>query len=242
MTLKELVSAARVEIEKGEGADRGVLAELVGKMEPQVVRDQAALARLEKRSLVVGDRSPEEVAKVFQDFEDLKNAVEELRAASEEKDRRLEKVAKERAVSEKGLADALAGEKSAVARLVLDNGLTAELLRANVKASLIPAAKALIREKGILSIESEGDIRRAVATLKREGKESRVELAAYITEFAASDEGKEFVQAPANSGGGASEARGAGAVQGKVMREEVFAALPPKEKARFMAEKGALVA
>jgi hypothetical protein len=247
MTLKEMVGAARAEVGKGEEADRAVLAELLGKMEQQVVRDQAATARLEKRSLAVGDRSPEEVAKLFSDFEELKLSSEELRSASEAKDRKLESFAKERASSEKALSEALSGERSAVARLVLDTGLTSELMKANVKPSLIPAAKALIREKGILSIESEGDVRRAVATLKADGKESRMDLGAYVAQFAASDEGKEFVQAAANSGsgsGGASdarEARGAGEPSGKTMREGAFAALAPKEKARFIAEKGTVL-
>jgi hypothetical protein len=247
MTLKEMIGAARAEIEKGDEADKAVLADLFGKMEPQIARDQAAFARLEKKSLAVGDRSPEEVATLFADFEDLKVSTEELRAASEEKDRKLEKLAKERMASEKLLADALSGEKMAVARLVLDNGLTAELMRANVKPSLIPAAKALIREKGILSIESEGDIRKAVATMKLDGKESRMELGAYVAQFAASDEGKEFVQAAANAGSGASgasdarEARGAGEATGKTMKEDAFAALAPKEKARFIAEAGTVL-
>jgi len=50
-----------------------------------------------------------------------------------------------------------------VNRLLLDAGLTNELSKANIKPSMLAAAKALIREKGILSIEGEKDVRTAVA-------------------------------------------------------------------------------
>lgn len=97
---------------------------------------------------------------------------------------------------------ALTSERSAVSRLVLENGLTEELTKAGIKKELLPAARAYLRERGALSVESEGDIRKAVAIIKDKAGDRKVSIDAYVKEFASSDEGKAFIPAEANQGSG----------------------------------------
>jgi hypothetical protein len=64
-------------------------------------------------------------------------------------------------------------------------------------------------------------------------------LSEFVKEWAAGDEGKHFVQAPANNGGGATGGSGAG-TQGKVMPRSQFDALPPQQRADFAKAGGKL--
>jgi len=82
------------------------------------------------------------------------------------------------------------GEKEgALTKLVIDDGLNNALISANVKKELLPAVKALLRGQAQLV----GD--KAMVGDKA--------LADFMTEWA-STEGKAYIEAPQNSGGGAS--------------------------------------
>lgn len=78
--------------------------------------------------------------------------------------------------------------------LLIDNGLKEQLIKANVKKEFIPAVEALLRGKVSLA-DLDGTLSAVV-----DGKR----LNDFIGEWAKSDEGKAFVLAPENSGGGAS--------------------------------------
>lgn len=129
-------------------------------------------------------------------------------------------------------------ESAANHRLLVDNGLTDALNRAGIRKEFLPAARALLKEQGIISVEAEGDVRRAVAKTA-DGK--AVPLEEYVTKhFALSDEGKAFIPAEGNSGGGS----GGPARQGgtsKTMSMAEHQALDPKDQARFFADGGSLV-
>ncbi|MCJ7807174.1 MAG: hypothetical protein MUP73_00390, partial [Dehalococcoidia bacterium] len=102
------------------------------------------------------------------------------------------KQAKEqKALLEKAHAD-LQSESGFTSKLLLDNGLTDALVKAGVSAPYLPAVKAMLSSQAKITVE--GDIRKAVIGDK--------DLGAYITDWATSDDGKHYVQAPANSGGG----------------------------------------
>jgi len=143
---------------------------------------------------------------------------------------------------ETSLTKSLEQEKAAVSRLLLDAGLTNELSKNNVKPSLLAAAKALIREKGILQIVGENDVRKAVARIQRNGAETTCELSEWVKDFLASDEGKEFVAAKANSGGGAGEPVASGRTgDGSSMSSKKFWGMPARERAAFMAQGGTIL-
>lgn len=137
----------------------------------------------------------------------------------------------------KGLSEKLAAEQSAVVRMTVEDGLTKGLTELGItKPAMVAAARALLKEKGILNVKTDGDVRKAVATLKKDGKDQEMDLAAYLKDWAASDEGKEFVPAPNNGGSGdGGRRREAGA---KSMSRTEFDGMSPKAKHEFAMSGG----
>jgi hypothetical protein len=230
-----------MELEK-ESLDKDALLELVERIEPLAIRDYGRIRKLQKRTEALAGKSPEEVEGIFAQLDVLKQELEKQKGIAGEKDKLLETKTAEGAEREKGLSEALSKEKQAIERLVLDAGITSELAKANVKTSLLSAAKALIREKGIIRVEEDGVGRRAVAIEDREGKPLKRELSDWMKEFLSSDEGKEFISAKANTGSGAHEASGSGGGrQENSMKSAAFWALGPKERAGFITGGGTLL-
>jgi len=131
-----------------------------------------------------------------EDFAKLEQVNAELVAKLAETTGLLKKTTKER---DDSIAIAQV-ELTANHKLLVDNGLTEALTKAGIRKELLPAARALLKEQGIISVESEGDVRRAVAKLT-DGK--LLPLEEYVSKhFAVSDEGKAFIPADGNSGGG----------------------------------------
>jgi len=124
---------------------------------------------------------------------------------------------------------ALEAETGYVSKLLIDNGLTDALLKAGVKPEMSKAVKAMLA--GQVSLKVEGDKRLAVVGDKALGD--------FVTEWAQSDEGKHFVAAPANQGGGANGgAQGAG--KSKVMARAAYEQLQPEQKMAFIKDGGKL--
>lgn len=161
-------------------------ADLLGKLKKKDDGEGGKVAELESKI----DDLTEQLAKTTRDSEKVRKALEKERDDF------------------KALA---ANEQTAVSRLVLDNGLTEALTKAGVRKELLPAARALLKEQGILSVKSDGDVRKAVAKLAKDGKEEELTLEDYITKhFVASESGKAFIPASGNSGAGAGGNGGAG--------------------------------
>lgn len=124
-------------------------------------------------------------------------AVEKLERKIEEQDAQLTTANKEvkRLTGELGkTSKALEGESGFTQKLLIDNGLSDALVKSGVSnPTRLKASIAMLR--GQVKVVAEGDVRKAMVGDK--------ELGAFVTEWAASDEGKEFVTAKENSGGGA---------------------------------------
>lgn len=241
ITLKDITARIKAELQKGEAANREEILQLIERIEPFAARDWARIKKLERRTEAMAGKSPEEIEKSLEELEALKGELGQHKNLLGEKDKILEAQGKESSERLKALQDELEAERLAVERLVLDAGVTSELMNANAKGSLMGAAKALIREKGILRIEKDGTARRAVAVEMKEGKEMKRELSEWMKEFLSSEEGKEFVTARPNSGSGAQEGR-AGAEGGKEgMHPETFWAMPAKERAAYMSKGGTIL-
>lgn len=112
----------------------------------------------------------------------------------------LEKITKQSKSEAEKLSKALSEKDSALQRYLIDGGLSDALAKAGVAPQFMDAAKALLRQNA--AIKSEGEEIKAVMGDK--------ELSAAIAEWAASDQGKHFVAAPKNSGGGAPGSNGSG--------------------------------
>ena len=121
-------------------------------------------------------------------------------------------------------------ESNFVQRLLIDNGLSDAMTTAKIKPELLKAAKALFASQAQVKID--GENRSAVIGDKP--------LSEAISLWAASDEGKHFIAAPANGGGG-SHASGGGQSIGKQTTRAQFDNLSPKERMSFAKEGGKIV-
>lgn len=103
-----------------------------------------------------------------------------------------QKAAKEATKAAETAANQLKAESGFTQKLLIDNGLTDALVKAGVAAPYINAAKSMFA--GQAKIEAEGE--------NRVAKIGDKALQDFVKEWAGSDEGKFFIQAPQNGGGG----------------------------------------
>lgn len=132
------------------------------------------------------------------------------------------KASKDQAKLLKQAQDALVSESGFTQKLLLDNGLTEALVKAGVASQFLPAVKAMLGTQG--KIVAEGDVRKALIGDK--------DLTEFVSSWATSDEGKHYISAPANGGGGASGGTGNGSGQ-KVWTREKFDASSHFERSEF---------
>jgi hypothetical protein len=113
-----------------------------------------------------------------------------------------QKSAKESVKTLETLQGQLKAETGFTQKLLIDNGLTDELVKNGVAPQFLPAVKAMFA--GQAQIVAEGDTRTA-----KIGDKS---VSDFVKAWAVSDDGKHFVKAPENSGGG-SQGSGNGTTQ-----------------------------
>lgn len=110
----------------------------------------------------------------------------------------LTKATKDSAKTIETLQSSLSEKDGALQSYLIDNGLNDAMLKAGIKPEFMSAAKAMLKANTKVTAEN--------------GQYSALmgdkPLFDAITEWAASDEGKHFVSAPANSGGGATGGNG----------------------------------
>lgn len=124
----------------------------------------------------------------------------------------------------------LLAESGFTTRLLIDNGLVAALAANGVvDPALMKGAQAMLRSG--VQVISEGDNRIA--------KYGDKALAEHIKEWAGSDEGKRYVTAKQNIGGGATGGTGS-AEASKTMTRAAFNAITPKEQSNFSRSGGKL--
>lgn len=122
-------------------------------------------------------------------------------------------------------------ESSFTSKLLVDNGLQAELVKAGVtNPAHLKAVKSMLSSQ--VQVKIEGDERKAVIGDKT--------LSDFVSEWSKSDEGKHFVAAPSNSGGGSTGGGNAGG-GGKTMPRAQFDKISSAEKASFLKDGGKLI-
>lgn len=132
-----------------------------------------------------------------EDVEKLESRIEELQGQLTEAQKTAKAAIKEAETSKKALADA----EGSMTRMLVDNGLTDALAKAGVTNPVhLKAAKALLASQ--VQVVPDGD--------KKVAKVGDKALADFIGEWAKGDEGKFFVAAPQNTGGGANGGAGGG--------------------------------
>lgn len=78
-------------------------------------------------------------------------------------------------------------------RVMVDEGLTKSLLDAGIDKTFLPAAKALLKEKGQIKLVEDDD---AIQVFADDGVNDRTPLADYVRAWATQDEGKPFIAKP----------------------------------------------
>lgn len=131
----------------------------------------------------------------------LEDQVAELQGQLDATTKGAQKTSKEMATQLEALTKQLASENGFTQKLLVENGLSEALVKAGVSANFLPAVKAML--SGNVKIVAEGDARKAMVGDKA--------LSDFVTEWAQGDEGKHFVTAQVNSGGGANGGQGGGA-------------------------------
>lgn len=100
-------------------------------------------------------------------------------------------------------------ESNFARNMIVENGLTAALIEANVAPEFMEAARAMLAPS--VSVKVEGENRNAVAGDKP--------VLDYVKEWATSDKGKHFVAASPNGGGATGETKKPGGGSGKKIGE-----------------------
>lgn len=119
---------------------------------------------------------------------------------------------------------ALESESGFTRSLLIEQGLTAELVSAGVKnPAHLKAALAMLKSDA--QVVQDGD--------KRVAKIGDKAIKDYVKEWAAGDDGKHFITADQNSGGGASGGGGGGGAS-PTMTRSAFDSLSPMAKASAM--------
>lgn len=169
---------------------------------------KAALAKaIEEATAPLVEKNRELLGELKKARKSAEITPEQLAAVEDERDRlqadlnAAQKVAKEATKAAETAQKALEAESGFTQRLLIDNGLVSELTKNGVtNAAHLKAAQALLRSG--VQIQADGENRIAKVGDKALGD--------YVKEWAASDEGKNFVAAPANNGGGAAGGAGGG--------------------------------
>ena len=141
-----------------------------------------------------------------------------------------QKAGKESAKAFEALQGQLKAESAFTQKLLIDNGLTDELVKNGVAPQFLPATKAMF--SGQAQIIAEGETRVA--------KIGEKTVSEFVKEWAASEDGKHFVTAPAYGGGGSQGGKGSDNGQ-KTINRDTFNTKSHAERAEFVKSGGAVV-
>lgn len=159
------------------------------------------------------------------EFNSLQSQLEATQAKISESEKLVKKLTGDNDAANKKIQE----EASFNHRLLVENGLTEALTKAGVtNPAFLKAVKSTLASQ--VQVVTEGENRIAKAGDKN--------LADFVTEWAKSDEGKYFVSAQNNSGGGS---QGGNKTNQATMKRSEFDSLPPKDRASKMAEGIALI-
>jgi len=182
-----------------------------------VAKNTELLGKL-KKATKDAQIDPAEHQALQTELDDVKTKLTEALKATKEAAKQAEKDRK-----------ALEKEAGFVSHLLVDNGLSEALLKSGIKPEMTKAVKAMLASQ--VTLKADGDKRIAVVGDKL--------LSDFVSEWSKSDEGKVFVSAPDNRGGGA-PGGGDGKGEQKTMARTAFDALSDVRKMEFMKAGGVL--
>lgn len=158
-------------------------------------------------------------------LEELENQVEAYKTKWTEAEKQAKAIAQE-ADKVKKLYEAESGYTN---NLLVENGLNEALVKEGIAKQFLPAVKSML--KGQVQVKIEGNERKAIIGDKP--------LSEFVSEWSKSEEGKHFIAAPANSGGGSNGGGNAGG-NAKTMPRSQFEGMSPSEQSSYMKSGGIL--
>lgn len=207
--------------------------ELLKTEDAQTAIKAAAKAIAEEEAKGLKSKNTELLGKLktFQDqLDEIKTAKEEADALAAEKSGDIEKI-KETLKNQytkqiDTLQAQLQDKDGKLHGLLVDNGLTDSLSKAGVAPQHLDVVKAYIKSQNKAEItEIDGKV---VAQL------NGVPLTDFVTQWAQGDQGKHYIAAPQNSGGGANGANGSGKATSGLKKAEMTV----KDKTAYIREHG----
>ena len=141
-----------------------------------------------------------------------------------------EKLAKATALEADKVKKLYEAESGYTNNLLVENGLNEALVKEGIAKQFLPAVKSML--KGQVTVKIEGNERKAVIGEKA--------LSEFVSEWSKGEEGKHFIAAPNNSGGGSNgggDAKGAG----KTMPRSQFDGISSAEKGAFLKDGGKII-
>jgi hypothetical protein len=136
-----------------------------------------------------------------------------------------EKTAKKATAEAEKTASELATEREATNKLAINNGLSAAIAKANVAPHFVDAVTAMISSKTTLDND-------------RNVMVGDKPLSDFVAEWSQSDEGKHYIIAPNNSGGGANGSGGEGGA--KTLTRSEFDSMSHTDRVAFSKDGGKL--
>jgi hypothetical protein len=146
------------------------------------------LDKIKKLRTSGGEVDTAEITRLETELENTQRDLRTAETSNREATRQIKALTTERDTAK----TALETESGFSRKLLVENGLTDALTGANVAPQFMPAARALLEKQ--VEVKAEGDSRTAVV-----GDKS---LSDFVKDWSQSDQGKVFIAAPANGGGG----------------------------------------
>jgi len=184
---------------------------------------QESVDRLEKKNeeLIGENRKLKRGAEIKpEDLQAAEDRADKAEAALKD----AQKLAKDATGAKEKLEKALKDEQGVTQKLLVENGLKDALTANGVTHSVHQKAAAALLS-GQVQIIAEGDTRVAKVGDKN--------LSDFVKEWAGGDEGKHFVSAPTNSGGGSQGGGKANSATVKTMTRSAYSALDQNAKAEL---------
>lgn len=214
---------------KAEEADKALSEYMAGQVEGLKKKNDELLADIRKRK-----DERDELSKRLDALEADKQKLDEDAATKAGDVEKLKAQLEERYGKQiKALTDEKDALNGKLKKHVVEEGLTSALVKAGVAPQYMDAAKALIKT----NTEAEIGDNDGLPFAKFDGKA----VTDFVADWAKSDNGKHFVSAKNNSGGGSNGTNEGGkASDGKTMTRADFDQLSPAEKSKFSIEGGRL--
>lgn len=194
--------------------------------------EQATEGLKSKNEELLGDKKKlkSELSSIQEQINAIKEEKEAAETAAAEKSGDVEKIKATLEAKHKKELEALAAQvndgKSKLHGLLVENGLTDALTKAGVAPQYLDAVKSLVTTKHKAEIvDNEG-----VVSATLDGQP----LSEFVTQWAQGEQGKHFIAAPANGGGGTGGANGGGKASVDVKRSE----MSHVQKAAYIKEHG----